>query len=139
MRKGHTSAMVPRTEWLAAAMSGDTYAPIARMEDEVPPGAPTVDKAGPASTAAAPLSSWTAKLIACTLSQPKSFQKLKRECICLWQRCLCLACPLIYDADANHALSCERQLVLLGSPPALPALLTKMTPCLLTTCEGVFL
>ena len=45
-----TSAMAPRTEWLAAAMLGDTYAPMARMADDVPPGAPTVDSAGPVGT-----------------------------------------------------------------------------------------
>lgn len=47
-RMAQTSAMAPLTEWLAAAMSGDTYAPMDRMAEEVPPGAPTVDSAGPA-------------------------------------------------------------------------------------------
>lgn len=35
-------------EWPALASDGDTYAPTEMIAEEVPPGAPTVDRAGPA-------------------------------------------------------------------------------------------
>jgi len=35
------------TEWAPAAIAGETYAPTPMILDVVPPGAPTVVKAGP--------------------------------------------------------------------------------------------
>lgn len=46
--RGATLSRASRAECPAAASEGDTYAPMLRMAEEVPPGAPTVDSAGPA-------------------------------------------------------------------------------------------